>query len=340
MSFLENLDEGERVEELLATIRRLEKRLANATRKQDALVEAFYEAIHDGVTAISVPKAYPPPKDRRKTGDETAVLMLSDVQLGKRTESYDTEVAAERVRQLAHRAVSITEVQRTHHPVRRVAVFLLGDTIEGELIFPGQAHEIDSSMYHQVTVAGPEIVVSMLVFLSQNFEQVDVFAVPGNHGFVGGRQRKEVNPETNTDRMLYRISSLLTRDIPHINWYISDSWYDVADLGEKCKFLLFHGHQIRGWSNFPWYGVGKKLLGWRSLSEGNLMEPFDHAAFGHFHTPTSGYLNDIRWWCNGTTESHNVYAQEQLASMGWPSQWLLFTRDGFGVTAEYLIRLD
>ena len=168
MSFLDSLDENEREAELLKTIRRLEKRLATATRKQDALVEAFYEAIHDGVTAIDVPKTYPPPETTRPDGEETAILMLSDVQLGKRTESYNTEVAAERVRQLGHRTVGITEVQRTHHPVRKIAVFLLGDTIEGELIFPGQAHEIDSSMYHQVTVAGPEIVVSLLVFLSQN----------------------------------------------------------------------------------------------------------------------------------------------------------------------------
>ena len=70
------------------------------------------------------------------------------------------------------------------------------------------------------------------------------------------------------------------------------------------------------------------------------MEPFDHAAFGHFHTPTSGYLNDIRWWANGSTESHNTYAQEQMASMGRPSQWLLYAKPGFGITSEYLLQLD
>jgi len=71
-----------------------------------------------------------------------------------------------------------------------------------------------------------------------------------------------------------------------------------------------------------------------------MMEPFDMAIAGHFHTPTTMYLNGIRLWVNGSTESYNTYALEQLASMGRPCQWLLFCKDGAGVTAEYLVNLD
>ena len=34
------------------------------------------------------------------------------------------------------------------------------------------------------------------------------------------------------------------------------------------------------------------------------------------------------------------YAQEQLASMGRPCQYLLFVKPGIGVTAEYLVNLE
>jgi hypothetical protein len=52
------------------------------------------------------------------------------------------------------------------------------------------------------------------------------------------------------------------------------------------------------------------------------------------------YVNDIRLWVNGSTESYNTYAQEQLASMGRPCQYLLFAKPGQGVTAEYLVNLE
>ena len=114
----------------------------------------------------------------------------------------------------------------------------------------------------------------------------------------------------------------------------------MADLGERCKFFLFHGDQVRGFGGFPWYGFGKKILGWKALAANGLMEDFTHAVAGHYHTPTSLYINDVRVWVNGSTESYNSYAQEQLASMGRPSQFCLFVKPDKGVTAEYLVNLE
>ena len=70
------------------------------------------------------------------------------------------------------------------------------------------------------------------------------------------------------------------------------------------------------------------------------MPDFDYGIAGDFHTPTTMYVIDVRLWVNGSTESYNSYAMEQLASMGRPCQWLLFCKPGHGVTAEYLVKLD
>ncbi len=90
----------------------------------------------------------------------------------------------------------------------------------------------------------------------------------------------------------------------------------------------------------PFYGYNKKILGWKALASQELMEDFTHAVCGHYHTPTSLYINDVRVWVNGSTESYNSYAQEQLASMGRPSQYCLFVKPDKGVTAEYLVNLE
>ena len=80
-------------------------------------------------------------------------------------------------------------------------VLALGDIVEGELIFPGQSHLIDSSLYRQVTVDGPRIMHTFFSILLENFKEVEVYWVIGNHGALGGRSRRDYNPETNADRM-------------------------------------------------------------------------------------------------------------------------------------------
>ena len=159
-----------------------------------------------------------------------------------------------------------------------------------------------------------------------------------------GYYEQEYHPDSNEDRMLGKILSMTYSKENRISFTIPDStgdnhWFDIANLGDGCKFFVWHGDNIRGHSGFPWYGFGKKLLGWKALASRGLMPDFDYAIAGHWHTPTTMYVNDIRLWVNGSTESYNTYALEQLASMGRPCQWLLFVKPGDGVTAEYLVKL-
>ena len=162
---------------------------------------------------------------------------------------------------------------------------------------------------------------------------------------MGGRSRRDYNPETNADRMLGRILKMMFAHEPRIKFIVPEggnerNWYLVANLGVKAKFMCFHGDNIRGTMGVPFYGYNKKILGWKALASQGLMEDFTHAVCGHYHTPTSLYINDVRVWVNGSTESYNSYAQEQLASMGRPSQFCLFVKPTKGVTAEYLVNLE
>ena len=83
--------------ELRKTIDHLQRRLAIEKERTEAVVGAVYEAVHDSLRALDIPPVKPPKKDRRTKGEETAVLMLSDWQLGKKTPSYSSEVCEERI---------------------------------------------------------------------------------------------------------------------------------------------------------------------------------------------------------------------------------------------------
>lgn len=336
---LNELDQGLVMDQLRQANVRLSKELVKAKDYRDYMGQRIYEAMSDAIMSRPLENIVPPQPDSRKKDAEVGISVVSDWQLGKITKSYDSVVCEERIREYTEKIIELTEIQRKDHPVKEHHVFMLGDMVEGELIFPGQAHLIDSSLFRQVADDFPRIASYMITRLLQTHEKVYVHTVWGNHGYLGGRSRREMHPESNADNFAYTFLEKQFANESRVTFDISREWYQVANLGEGLRFLLLHGNNIKGFNGLPFYGYAKKIQGWSMLERKGLMEGFDYALTGHFHTPTNLYLNTVRVWVNGSTESHNAYAQEQLASMGEPCQWLLFAKPGRGVTAEYLVTL-
>ena len=333
------LDYQTEILELTREIDRLQSTLSKERNRSDRYFATVGDAVKAGIRSLKVSNVTPPVKDRRRKDNETAIVFISDWHIGKATPSYSTATCEERISRLAQKVVEITNIQRLDHPVKHCAIIATGDMIEGELIFPGQAWEVDSSLYRQVTVDGPRILSDLIRTMLANFESVTVYATPGNHGGLGGRSRRDMHPESNADRMLYQIVRMVLEGESRLSWQLADDWYTVADLGDRCRFLCLHGDQVRGWAGIPWYGWARRVLGWASLSRLWPDMTFDHVLAGHFHTPVSMYLNGRRVWINASTESHNPYALEEMSSAGEPAQWLLYVLPGRGVTAEYLVQL-
>lgn len=274
--------------------------------------------------------------------EEVAVALLSDLQTGKITPDYNTEVCRERVMRYAEKIVSITNVQRADHPVRECVVPMLGDMVEGVDIFPGQQWLIDSTLYRQVFDSTPTIVADFLRYLLAHFDTVRVEAVQGNHGRIG--RKGMFGPEDNADRMVYRVIQLLLRGEDRLTFNMADplgerAWYKIAEIG-NYKALLIHGDQIRGAMGYPFYGLGKKVHSWASGGLGSDSD-FTDIMLAHYHQLAMIPLNHRFAWANGSTESTNTFASEMLAAQSKPSQWLLFVNPDAGhVTASYGVKLD
>lgn len=319
---------------------RLLRRLDEAEAKKEQLVEAVYQAAHDASSSLVLP---PVPKIIHTRGGgrpEVEIAMLSDWQLGKITPGYDSEKCAERIEVYGDKVIRITNIARADHPVDELHVHLLGDMVEGELIFPGQQHRIDASLYRQVCVDGPRILNTFLRRMSGAFKTVKVESVIGNHGAIAGRSRKDMHPESNADLMLYRIVRDQLAGMPNIVWRLPDPagerlWYAIDNIGGH-RFFLFHGDQLRG--NGPGFGrvTPQAISAWAS---GVIPEPFDYAECGHWHASMSLAINKRILWVNGSTESENTWLQEELRAQCPPSQWLLSVSPEHGVTGEHRIWL-
>lgn len=333
--------EGGAAAELRAANVRLLRQLEKAKISREELVEAVYRACRDAAENLEYPPVpKPEPDRRRREGEETAIVVFSDLQLGQVTPTYSTEVAAQRVARYADKVARLVELHRAATPVRNIRVYMLGDLVENELIFPTQPWQVDSSLFAQVALDGPRIIGDFLRRMLA-LGNVDVVSVPGNHGDVGGPSRKMANPETNFDRMLAAIvrqvfeasgERRITFRIP--DGYGRTSWYAVDNVGD-VGFLLWHGHQARRMSNSSHLPFYKLVMGWRA---GALPEPFTVSLCGHHHTPTMLQMGPVRHFINGTFASDADYAIERLASNSGPAQWLLFT-NGKRLTAQYLVDL-
>lgn len=305
--------------------------------KQDDVVNAVYRSVRDVMTS-QPPVQYAPVEIKSKKSNdnkEVAVAVLADWQLAKVTPDYNSLTCEKRIEIFADKIIDLTNIQRADHPVDEIHIWCLGDIVEGELIFPGQSFLVDGGLYRQVTVDGPRIMKKFIDKMLVNFKKVHFVGVIGNHGAIGGRSRRDHDPETNADRMLYRIVQLMYENDKRISFNIPDgrgdrNWYAIDNIG-KYSSLLIHGDQFGSLSTL--YSFQKKVYGWKV---GAIREHFDDVYCGHFHTPTKFTFNTVQFRISGSPESTNTYAMESLAAVGHASQPLMFVHPNKGiVTAEY-----
>lgn len=218
-----------------------------------------------------------------------------------------------------------------------------GDLCEGVNIFPGQAFEVDSSLFRQFFSA-VGAVERLLRWMLDRFETVEVWEEYGNHGRLG---RKGDHPgEDSADLFIYALARERLRryeDEGRLTWHpfheTPGRFYTIVEFGEY-RALLVHGDEIKQFGgNLPAFGIARKVNAWAA----GVIEPFTDCYMGHFHQPMVLPLASGRGrvFINPSTESDNVYAQEFVAATGTPGQRLNFVDPERGrVTTERIVYLD
>lgn len=311
----------------------LQRQLAREKARTESLVDAVERAAHLAATVAGRPKVPSVKRDARRKDAEVALVHATDWQCGKQTSTYDSDVLAERIKRLAEKVISLTEIQRADHPVNECVLMFGGDMVEGVSIFPGQAWEVDSTLFDQVFTC-TRIMEQLVVDLAANFAKVRVVCEYGNHGRLG--RRGDHPAHDNIDLMAYRIVADRTRDLAE--WQMSTHWHQIVEVG-KYRAMLAHGDEIKSFGgNTPAFGILRKANAWAS----GVVDEFADVYLGHFHTPmTLTMANGGQVYVSGSPESDNQYAAEFVAARGHPSQRLHFIDPAGGrVAASYLVWLD
>jgi len=269
------------------------------------------------------------------TGDEEqAILHLTDIHIGRKTDTFNSLVARIRMVFLVKAVLKIVALHRVAGPIKVLNVFLTGDNINSE----DSGYRVDLSEIEMIMrdqIYGKNGIVALLTWMFKvflvNFEEIHVYCVRGNHG----RGPKGSSEKTNWDDVVYYTLQVKFEDNPRIQFNIADSFYQIIQIYNK-KFLLAHGDQIRGGTyGIPLYGLLQRMLRWAT----SMPESWDYFFCGHWHVVAEIEQNNQTLYVGGTFVSDDDYTLRQYGWNACTKQVLVLIHPRQGITARYKINL-
>ena len=307
-----------------------ERRLVQQQVREQSRTELIIDSVKEAIVPIPYINniTYKPVGDKKE--EEEAVLVLSDVHVGKVTKSYNPKIFKERLDKVKNGMLRIVELLRNGYSLNTLNIILGGDIVDGEGIYPTQAMSIDQGALKQVFQTGVPEFSNMFINFLKYFKKIRIHCVRGNHG----RSGRFADETSNWDMALYEACKIATQNYKNIEWNISYSWENMFKIYD-WKFLLIHGHQVKMAMNIPHYGVTSKGMRWQGS-----MGHFDYLVMGHFHVAQYCEWNEWEYMMNGTFSSDDEFSQEIIGLMGSTKQLFFGIHPRKGVTWRYKINLD
>ena len=238
--------------------------------------------------------------------DETEVIILSDLHFGKKVViegqvTFDKDIAASRFKSIMAGMRHLNESYiQPNHSIDELVIVLLGDIVDGELIYAGQPYNQDMPLLDQLTFAAALIKKELLDPASQMFGSVRVVAIPGNHGEIrNDRGEHMMHPKTNFDTILALMLQMGSQDLKNVTFDIATTTIHTAMI-RNWKFLMAH--------KLPAPQAGSP----GRARYGGYFERFrfDAVLRGHFHVPDLGYYNTKPVIMNGSLPGVDDYSLE------------------------------
>jgi hypothetical protein len=226
-------------------------------------------------------------------------------------------------------------------------VWRLGDRVTGS-IHPddnvGQTWELPESIPNVAHIGSQQ-----LVQLSAHFGEVHVAAVPGNHARSTLKPVFKRTAERNWDRAICRLEKMMCRNLPNVEFNITESLSTVVSVCGWDNYLT-HGAEIPMNNRVPYYpieatmqreaGMRRQARRWIEMAAPDVALPdveFDFVWMEHYHH--RAVLADSIYICPSQIGA-NQYSKSKIHSMSQPRQLLVFFTRKHGVTVERVINLS
>jgi len=276
----------------------------------------------------------------------SAIQLLGDLHTGEKIDplemegfnAYDLEIEKSRMRYLADKTVRWVASKRLFCKIDELVLICLGDNVSGDI--HGELVATNLMPTPVQTAEAAFILSDYAAAMSQHFNNVRIeFFAADNHS------RTTVKPpakQAGLNSYNYIVGIIMQerlRNLPNIKFNMHIGMEDVVWV-QDTPYLCTHGHQIKGWSGFPWYGADRHISReafarmQRALQQFNdtvdrylkdLGGMFHKLAFAHYHVP----LNYSKFIVNGSVSGTNEYDHKN-GRYSEPCQvaWLVHPKTG------------
>jgi hypothetical protein len=300
------------VEHLRAQVADLNKRLK---KERDATGEARLRAIQLGEAIESMEPVKMVYKATNKAETPiTCVMQITDLHNGKVTcksatdgfGEFSPEIFTRRLMELGSRVLDKVRTQRGGYNIPRLQIFGTGDYIEGEL----RREAVATNAYPPPVqaVRASRDIGALICMLAPHFESVTVDMLTlDNHGRLAHKNESAGGAENNYGYIIANYVQDLCARQSNVEVRVHAKPSAVVPVGLKERYLILHGHQMKGWAGLPYYGFDRRLM-LEALKRMDITESrFTKMMTGHFHVAT----DTLYWMIGGSLSGTDEFDHDQ-----------------------------
>lgn len=222
-------------------LRREVRELSRAIRTQEEFEEAILDGVYKATRGLQPVPLYKPKVSGRST-KITLEVLISDLQIGKLTADYNTEVAIKRVKAFGHDIrKEIYEKEFYGYQVEKIILVFLGDLIESDAKHADSARGCDSSTAEQISKAIEVLYKHIIRPVAPYAPEIECIGIGGNHDHDGRGLRSFKAGRTQVNYPIYTTLHLLCQQsLPHVRWWIPEGVFHVHEI-YGSKVLYEHG---------------------------------------------------------------------------------------------------
>ena len=325
--YAEKLNDQKRELEKAKVAFRDERNGWNKQNRIEARVEETLDNLERELQQIGKSNFKVPNKIKVDDGDNSLVVMLSDLHTGQTFNSpfgqYNTDILQDRLNQLLNKTI---EIGNRHNSVM-VNVVLLGDQISGNIHNTIQVSNREN-VIEQVKIAS-EVIAWFCVELAKVFPFVHVYECAGNHSRIVSNKELAIHDER-LDNLITWIVKQMTMHINSIKVHDEDfnridSGISIFELYGK-EYVAVHGdHDV----------LNKTGVGNLSMMLGRIPYAILN---GHNHFPSSTDINGVKIVQGGSIAGAGDDYTIEKRLLGKPNQTVLVCNED-GIECIYNVEL-
>ena len=253
--------------------------------------------------------------------EEISILDLADVHigmvnriykndLGKQVDTYNHEIFLKELDVLQNSIFKIHGILSNSYKLKKLVIFVLGDIITNDRIFPEQTFEIDSCVGQQMWKTIP-LFNKFFNNLLKIYEKIEIVCVVGNHGRSNPHHYNEP-VENNFEYFIYKTWEKQFEKSKRIKVIVPTTRRYVYQVG-KWRHLIEHGDLLRGYTDTSIEKQLKEIY----VNVGG----FDVMHFGHLHKLKEREISDkVLVKQNGCWIFKDTYAWSKFKTFSIPKQ--------------------